>query len=177
MTLVSAFLSCSFSYTSDCKCYVTMFLYCSFFIIIIAPPLSASFITIFELFRSFISAILSSRPRLPFGLHALIFVFPMFIISSLSSVFLPLGGVKDDLFLTSLLSGADSRKCSFSLIFLVKSLISAAMSVVFGLGVGVNENPLYKSFACPSLYDKSEKSITLIVGFCAIYEMSPSTGA
>ena len=72
---------------------------------------------------------------MPFGLHALIFVFPMFLISSSSSVFLPLGGVKDDLFLTSLLSGEESRKYSFSLIFLVKSSISAAMAVVFGLGV------------------------------------------
>ena len=85
--------------------------------------------------------------------------------------------MKDDLFLTSLLSGAESRKYSFSPIFLVKFLVSAAMSVVFGLGVGVNENPLHKSFACPSLYGKSEKSITLIVGFCAICEMSFSTGA
>ena len=101
----------------------------------------------------------------------------MFLLSSLSSVFLPLGGVKDDLFLTSLLSGAESRKYCFSLIFLVKSLISAAMSVVFGLGVGVNENPQHKSLACPSLYGKSEKSITLIVGFCAVCEMSSSTGA
>ena len=80
----------------------------------------------------------------------------MFLISSTSSVFLPLGGLKDDLFLTSLLSGAESRKYSFSLIFLLKSLISAAMSVVFGLGLGVNENPLHKSFASPSLYGKSE---------------------
>ena len=105
---------------------------------------------------SFISAVHSSRPRLPFGLHTLISVFPMFLISSLSSVFLPLGGLKDDLFLTSLLSGAESRKYSSSLIYLVKSLISAAMSVVFGLGLGVNENPLHKSFASPSLYGKSE---------------------
>ena len=51
------------------------------------------------------------------------------------------------------------------------------MSVVFGLGVEVNKNPLHESFACPSLYGKSEKSITLIVGFCAICEMSSSTGA
>ena len=51
------------------------------------------------------------------------------------------------------------------------------MSVVFGLGVGVNENPLHERFACPSLYGKSENSITLIVGFCAICEMSSSTGA
>ena len=45
--------------------------------------------------------------------------------------------MKDDLFLTNLLSGAESRKYSFSLIFLVKSIISAAMSVVFGLGLGL----------------------------------------
>ena len=93
---------------------------------------------------------------MPFGLHTLIFVFTMYLISSSSSVFLPLGGLKDDLFLTSLLSGAESRKYSFSLIFLLKSLISAAISVVFGLGLRVNENPLRKSFACPSLYGKSE---------------------
>ena len=93
---------------------------------------------------------------MPFGLHTLTFVFTMFLISSSSSVFLPLGGLKDDLFLTSLLSGAESRKYSFSLIFLLKSLISAAISVVFGLGLRVNENPLHKSFACPSLYGKSE---------------------
>ena len=91
-----------------------------------------------------------------FGLHTLIFVFTMFLISSSSSVFLPLGGVKDDLFLTSLLSEAESRKYSFSLIFLVKSLIFAAMSVVFLLGALVNENPLHKSFACPLLYGKSQ---------------------
>ena len=67
----------------------------------------------------------------------------MFLISSSSSVFFSLGGVKDDLFLTSLLSGVESRKYSFSPIFLVKSLISATMSVVFGLGLRVNENPLH----------------------------------
>ena len=93
---------------------------------------------------------------MPFGLHTLIFVFTRFLITSSISVLLPLGGVKDDLFLTSLLSGAELRKYSFSLIFLVKSLISAAMSVVFGLRVGVNENPLHKSFASPSLYGKSK---------------------
>ena len=80
----------------------------------------------------------------------------MFLITSSGSVLLPLGGLKDDLFLTSLLSGAELRKYSFSLIFLVKSLISPAMSVVFGLGLGVNENPLHKHFTCPSLYGKSE---------------------
>ena len=80
----------------------------------------------------------------------------MFFISSLSSVFLPLGGLKDDLLLTSLLSGAESRKYSSNLIYLAKSLISAAMSVVFGLGHGVDENPPHKNFASPSLYGKSE---------------------
>ena len=68
---------------------------------------------------SFISVVLSSRPRLPFGLHPLICVFPMFLISSSSSVFLPLGGVKVDLFLASLFSGAESRKYSFSSNFLL----------------------------------------------------------